>query len=203
MPRSGSRLARFARYAAGGAVLALLLTGCTSDPLADQYREGSGKNYIAGDGTIAEFAPDSREEPVSFEGATVDGGSFDSADAAGEVVVVNFWYAGCAPCRVEAPILQRVHEQYGDEVAFVGVNVRDQAGTARPFEEDFGITYPSILDVDEGRVQLAFAGKVPAAAVPTTLVLDRDGRVAARILGQVKDASILTTIVDGLLDEAA
>jgi thiol-disulfide isomerase/thioredoxin len=188
-----------------GVVLAgaLLLTGCSSDPLAEQYREGSGKNYIAGDGTVVEFAPDERGDAVSFEGETVDGGTFDSADALGKVAVVNFWYAGCAPCRVEAPILQAVHEQYADEVSFVGVNVRDQAGTARPFEEDYGITYPSILDVDEGLVQFAFAGKVPAAAVPTTLVLDQEGRVAARILGQIEDESILDSIVRDVVAEGA
>ncbi|QAY72281.1 TlpA family protein disulfide reductase [Agromyces protaetiae] len=190
-------------FAAIGVSAALLLTGCSSDPLAEQYREGSGKNYIAGDGTIAEFAPENREAPVEFSGETVDGLEFDSAEQDGKVMVVNFWYAACAPCRVEAPILQEVHEQFGEDVAFVGVNVRDQAGTAAPFEEKFGITYPSILDTDEGRVQLAFAGKVPPAAVPTTLVLDREGRVAARILGQLKDASILSTIVTGLQGEGA
>ncbi|WP_370296569.1 TlpA family protein disulfide reductase [Agromyces sp. LHK192] len=180
---------------------AMLLAGCSSDPLAEQYREGSGKNYIAGDGTVSEFAPDGRGEPVSFAGDTVDGGTFDSADALGDVTVVNFWYASCAPCRAEAPILQDVHEAYPDDVTFVGVNVRDQAGTARPFEEDFGITYPSILDADQGLVQYAFAGQVPAAAVPTTLVLDREGRVAARILGQIQDESILDTIVGDLVAE--
>ena len=85
------------------AASALLLTGCASDPLADQFREGSGKNYIAGDGTISEFAEPQRGEPIEFSGETVEGGTFDSADTLGEVTVVNFWYAGCAPCRVEAP----------------------------------------------------------------------------------------------------
>ncbi|WP_350347971.1 TlpA disulfide reductase family protein [Agromyces sp. G08B096] len=206
MPRPQRRArigARFASATAAGLAAVLLLAGCSSDPLAEQYREGSGKNYIAGDGSVAEFAADQRGEPVSFEGTTVDGGTFDSADSLGEVTVVNFWYAGCAPCRVEAPILQQVHEDFGDDVTFVGVNVRDQAGTARPFEEDFGITYPSILDVDEGRVQYAFAGKVPAAAVPTTLVLDQEGRVAARILGQIEDDSILSSIVGDLVAEGA
>lgn len=197
MPRAAASLTALA------AAAALVLTGCSSDPLAEQYREGSGKNYIAGDGTVAEFAPDDRGEPVTFDGTTVDGDEFDSADTLGSVTVVNFWYAGCAPCRVEAPILQAVHEQYADEVAFIGVNVRDQAGTARPFEADFGITYPSILDADEGRVQFAFAGKVPAAAVPTTLVLDQEGRVAARILGQIEDESILDTIVRDVVAEGA
>ncbi|GGR28638.1 TlpA family protein disulfide reductase [Agromyces mediolanus] len=190
--------------AALAAASIVVLAGCSSDPLAEQYREGSGKNYIAGDGTISEFDEASRGEPVSFSGPTVDGGGFDSADIAGDVTVVNFWYAGCAPCRAEAPILQEVYEGYGsgaDEVSFVGVNVRDQAGTASSFERDYGVHYPSILDVDSGDAQLAFAGDVPPAAVPTTLVLDREGRVAARVLGELQDASILRGLVDKLLEE--
>ena len=190
--------------AALAAASALLLTGCTSDPLAEQYREGSGKNYIAGDGTISEFDASQRGEPVEFSGETVEGGTFDSADTVGEVTVVNFWYAGCAPCRVEAPILEEVSQSFdGEGVTFVGVNVRDQAGTAASFEETYGVTYPSILDVNDGTAQLAFAGPVPAAAVPTTIVLDREGRVAARVLGQLTDASILESIIDGLLAEQA
>ena len=186
------------------AASALLLTGCTGDPLADQFREGSGKNYIAGDGTITEYAEGERGEPIEFAGETVEGDSFDSADAAGDVQVVNFWYASCAPCRVEAPILQEVYEGAdGEDVSFVGVNVRDQPGTAASFEETYGVSYPSILDVNEGAVQLAFTGPVPPAAVPTTIVLDREGRVAARVLGQLEDASILESIIDDLLAEPA
>jgi thiol-disulfide isomerase/thioredoxin len=117
---------------------------------------------------------------------------------------VNVWYAGCAPCRVEAPLLQQVSEEVADEgVAFVGVNVRDQAATAASFEDDFGITYPSIVDVNDGGAQFAFAGDVPPAAVPTTIVLDKQGRVAARILGQLTDASILEAIVRDLVAEQA
>ena len=183
---------------------ALLLTGCTSDPLADQFREGSGKNYIAGDGTISVYDSADRGDAIEFSGETIEGEQYDSADDAGKVQVVNFWYAGCAPCRAEAPILQEVHEAVDPaDVSFVGVNVRDQAGTAAPFEKDYGITYPSVLDVETGEAQLAFAGRVPPAAVPTTIVLDQDGRVAARVLGQLKDASILQTIIDDLLAEQA
>lgn len=202
--RYARRTVRVAALALAAASV-LVLAACASDPLAEQYREGSGKNYIAGDGTISEFDVAGRGESVEFSGETVDGGTFDSADTAGEVTVVNFWYAGCAPCRVEAPILQEVSEQYAGDaapVAFVGVNVRDQAGNAAAFEESYGITYPSILDVNEGDVQLAFAGDVPPAAVPTTLVLDKQGRVAARVLGQLEDASILRGLVDRLLEES-
>ena len=192
------------RLVAIAAASALLLAGCSSDPLAEQYREGSNKGYIAGDGTIAEFPADERGEPIEFAGETIDGETLDSADLAGEVAVVNFWYAGCAPCRAEAPMLQQVHEEFeGEGASFVGVNVRDQAATAASFEENYGITYPSIVDVNDGTVQYAFAGEVPPAAVPTTLVLDAEGRVAARILGQLKDASILETIVRDLIAEQA
>ncbi|GGI44852.1 thiol-disulfide isomerase/thioredoxin [Agromyces flavus] len=195
---------RFAGLVALAAASVLVLAGCSSDPLAEQYRAGSNKGYIAGDGTIAEFPADERGEPIAFEGETIEGDTLDSADLAGEVTVVNFWYAGCAPCRAEAPMLQQVFEEVdGDGAAFVGVNVRDQAATAASFEENYGITYPSIVDANDGAVQYAFAGDVPPAAVPTTLVLDAEGRVAARILGQLKDASILETIVRDVIAEQA
>jgi len=209
-PEAGPRYARFARYSTAVAALvaasALLLTGCTSDPLADQFREGSGKNYIAGDGSISEYDQGDRGEPIEFTGETVEGDAFDSADTLGEVTVVNFWYAGCAPCRVESPILEEVHQGYESDaadVAFIGVNVRDQAGTAASFEKKYGVSFPSILDVESGEAQLAFAGPVPPAAVPTTIVLDREGRVAARVLGQLTEASILESLVDRVLDEQA
>ncbi|GAA2029419.1 TlpA disulfide reductase family protein [Agromyces tropicus] len=202
--RTGPARARLAGIAALAVASVVALAGCSTDPLAEQYREGSGKGYIAGDGTIAEYPADQRGEPIAFSGTTIDGGALDSADLAGEVTVVNFWYAGCAPCRAEAPILQQVFEDFdGEGATFVGVNVRDQAPTAASFEENFGITYPSIVDANDGAVQYAFAGDVPPAAVPTTLVLDAEGRVAARILGQLEDASILSTIVGDLVDEAA
>ena len=133
------------------AASALLLAGCSSDPLAEQYREGGNKGYISGDGTIAEFPADERGEPIEFAGETIEGESLDSAELAGQVTVVNFWYAGCAPCRAEAPLLQEVSEEFeGDGASFVGVNVRDQAATAASFEENYGITYPSIVDVNDG-----------------------------------------------------
>lgn len=187
---------------AAGLSSLLLLTGCTSDdPLASQYREGSGKNYIAGDGTVTEIALDNRGEAISFSGTTETGETVSSKDFLGETVVVNFWYAGCAPCRAEAPVLEAVYkEEQPSGVSFLGVNVRDQAATAITFNKTFGVTYPSIIDQD-GQAQLAFSSNVPPNAVPTTLVLDKQGRVAARILGQVKDASILKTIIEDVNKE--
>jgi thiol-disulfide isomerase/thioredoxin len=180
---------------------ALLLSGCASDPLADQYRAGSGKNYIAGDGSVTEIVPENRSDAVVFEGVDESGGTISSRELLGEVIVVNFWYAGCAPCRAEAPVLEEAFEDSASTgVAFVGVNVRDQAETAQTFNAEFGVTYSSIIDTN-GQAQLAFATNVPPNAVPTTLVLDRQGRVAARILGQLKNASILTTIISDVAAE--
>ena len=175
---------------------ALILTGCASDPLADQYREGSGKGYIAGDGTVTEFDASDRGKAVEFSGTTDDGGSFDSSDYAGKVLVVNFWYAGCPPCRAEAPDLESLNQEFADDnVVFIGVNIRDQAEQSEAFGTKFGVTYPSILDADDGNVQLAFSSSIAPNAVPTTLVLDPDGKVASRILGQVTDPSILETLI--------
>lgn len=177
------------------------LTACTNnDKLAGQYLEGSNKGYVAGDGTILEIPADQRTKVVTFSGVDENGATISSSDYLGQVLVVNFWYAGCAPCRAEAPMLQQINAGFTPgTAAMLGINVRDQAGTVKSFNEKFGITYPSILDADSGSVQLAFTGTVPANAVPTTLVLDQQGRVAARILGRVADASILTTIVNDLI----
>ncbi len=185
-----------ARAAAAAAVaLALLLSGCGGDSLADQYREGSNKDYIAGDGTVETFNPDNRKPAVDFQGTTIEGDTFSSADERGKVLVVNFWYAQCPPCRAEARDLESISTSSGADVQFVGVNTRDEAGTAKSFEDEFGVTYPSVLDYQNAAVQLAFSSSIPPNAVPTTLVLDKQGRVAARILGRVLEPSILTTLI--------
>ncbi len=190
---------------AAGVVLAAAasLAACSSDTLADQYRAGSGKNYIAGDGSVTEIAPENRGEPIDFSGTTIDDEQLASQDLVGQVVVVNFWYAGCAPCRKEAPDLEAVNQAQvvtGAPVTFVGINVRDQAATAASFNSTFGISYPTLTD-QNGSIQLAFSSSVPPNAVPTTLILDAEGRVAARILGALADRSILTSLIDSVVAE--
>jgi thiol-disulfide isomerase/thioredoxin len=178
-------------------VAALLLAGCTArDGIAGE----DGGGYVSGDGTVLQIPAADRAEVPSWGGDTVDGDTVDSADLDG-VVVLNFWYAGCPPCRVEAPDLEQVFQDYGDQVTFLGVNVRDSAATASSFEREFGISYDSILDVSTRGVLSAFAGQVPPSAVPTTLVLDADGRVAARISGMVPTATTLGDLIDEVLGE--
>jgi thiol-disulfide isomerase/thioredoxin len=124
------------------------------------------------------------------------------SDFDGQVLVVNFWYAGCAPCRAEAPDLEALSQKYeGAGASFLGVNIYDGADTSLAFARNFGVSYPSLLDAREGTIRLAFAGNIPPKAVPTTFVLDTEGRIAARILGQLQERSILDTIVRDLVAE--
>jgi len=197
------KLSTKAAALAVGLAALIALTGCTQDKLAEQYREGSGKNYIAGDGSITEVALANRGKPITFSATDVDGKAVSSADFAGKVVVVNFWYAGCAPCRAEANDLEKVHTQFASKgVVFLGVNVRDGAETAKTFNSTFGVSYPSVTDLD-GKVQLAFSSSVPPNAVPTTLVLDKKGRVAARVLGRLASDTILATLISDQLKAAS
>ncbi|ANG86384.1 MULTISPECIES: TlpA family protein disulfide reductase [Microbacterium] len=184
---------------------ATLLTGCAADDsLAQQYRDGNEKGYISGDFQVVEIPEPERGDPVVFEGVTETGDPVTSDDYRGEVLVVNFWYAACGPCIVEAPLLEEVWQEYQDQgVAFLGVNTYDQPATALSFARDNNITYPSVIDVNDGQVKLAFAQLTPIQATPTTLVIDRDGRVAARIIGQLASASILSTLVADALAEDA
>ena len=192
----------FLRIGAGlalGVPLAAALAGCTvEDPLAEQAKAGDNKNYIAGDGSVTEYAVADRGEPVELTGTLFDGTKVSAADWAGDVVVLNFWYAACAPCRKEAPDLVELHETFAaDGARFYGVNVRDEARTAEAFERNFAIPYPSFEDRN-GEVLLAMTRFVPPQAVPTTLVLDREGRVAARILGLAEKGTLKALISDAL-----
>jgi peroxiredoxin len=186
--------------ASGAAALLLIgLTGCTGGGAAEPNDSDIG--YVAGDGSVLEIPESERGTPIGFAGIGEDGEQISSTSYLGEVLVVNFWYAACAPCRLEAPDLQATYQTYQAQgVEFLGVNVRDQSATAKEFAATFGVTYPSIIDTDAG-VQLSFAGQVAPNAVPTTLVLDRQGRVAARILGRVTEVSILESLIDRVLQE--
>lgn len=176
------------------------LSGCTAnDPLANQYKAGDNKNYIAGDGTVTEFLKENRGTAVEWSGTTGTGEVISNSSLTGVVTVMNFWYAGCAPCRAEAPDLVALQKQHTD-VQFIGVNVRDSAATANAFEKNFEITWPSIMDANSGSVLLAFTGIVTPQAVPTTIVIGKDGKVTARVLGRI-DKSILSTLIKSAVAE--
>lgn len=186
-----------------GAALIIVgvVTGCTTT--AQSSDAGTGTSFSDGTFQVAEIAVADRGEPVQFEGVIETGETVTSDDYRGEVLVVNFWYAACGPCIVEAPMLEEVFLRFQDEgVDFLGVNTYDQAETALSFARENKVTYPSVIDVNDGQVKLAFAQLTPIQATPTTLVMDRQGRLAARIIGQLPSASILSTIVADTLAEA-
>lgn len=185
-----------ARAAGLGLLVILALAGCTATQPTDPQQ-----NYVSGDGTVTEFVANDRGNPIVFSGTTEHGEAISSDDLAGKVVVVNFWYATCPPCRLEAPWLEELYRKYSQEgVEFLGVNVRDDAAAALVFAETFEVTYPSIIDRD-AEVVLAFSGIASPTAVPTTVVLGVDGRPASRIVGLI-DKSILDALIRSALAES-
>lgn len=202
-----TRRSRAALLSAAALALGVGLAGCSTadgDTLSKQWQEGGDKGYIAGDGTSISLPASERGDAVAFAGETDFGDTLSSEDTLGSVTVVNFWYAGCAPCRAEAPDLVEAYDEFSDQgVLFFGVNTRDQVAQAKQFAAEYGIEYPSIMDNPGGRtVQRAFAGQIPLNAVPTTLVLDTEGRVAHRVVGQIAGASQLRTLIAETLAES-
>jgi thiol-disulfide isomerase/thioredoxin len=187
---------RRGRALAAGLLVAAALAGCSSSGGAD----GSGKGYISGDGTITVLSQGDRPEPVALAGTTLEGTPLDLASLRGKVVVLNVWGSWCPPCRKEAPDLQKAYEALGPQgVAFVGLDVNEQGGKDAPlaFQRTFGITYPSLAD-DGGKSLLALRGAVSAKTIPSTLVLDPEGRIAVRVNGPT-DYSTLTALVEDVL----
>lgn len=170
------------RAVAAAAAVCALVAGCAGTDAAQNGPGGGDNRFIAGDGNVERIRPADRKPPPQATGTSLDGKKISLADHRGEITVVNFWASWCAPCRGEAPSLEQVHkENEGKGVRFLGVAFKDGRDNARAFERKFKISYPSVFDAD-GRITLAFR-EVPPNAIPTTLVLDRQGRVAARIIG--------------------
>lgn len=175
-----------------------LAAGCAGTNAAPGGAGGDNR-FIAGSGAVQEIRPADRKAPPQATGTTLDDERLALSDLRGKVTVVNFWASWCAPCRGEAPSLEQVHhETKAKDVRFLGVAFKDGRANAQAFERRFKITYPSLFDAD-GQITLAFR-EVPPNAIPTTLVLDRQGRVAARVIGATT-YSKLTPLVTKILAE--
>jgi thiol-disulfide isomerase/thioredoxin len=186
------------RWTGGAALLlaALTLSACG----------GSGGTGISGfpegDGVYQQVPVAQRGEPVALAGPLLSGeGTLELTSLRGQVVVLNVWGSWCGPCRKEAPELVEAHRRLtgadapeGPKVSFVGINVRDADPQALAFDKQYGITYPSI--VDDGKLLLALRGAVPPNAIPTTLVLDPQGRIAARFSGAVTSRTLSGLVQD-------
>ncbi len=191
------------RLAAPLIALGLLLTGCTQSAA----QGGTGDlSKVAGQGSeivgIDQWTSPTTD-PVVFSGKTSDGRTLSSKSYLGKVVVVNFWYASCPPCIAEAPTLSALSTTYSGDVQFIGVDVSDDGETTGIFEKNHRTPYPSIVDQEGGAsVQLAFASVKPPKAVPSTFVLDRKGRVTARMVG-LANRSNLNQLIQDTVDGTA
>ncbi|MFD9304669.1 TlpA family protein disulfide reductase [Streptomyces sp. NPDC060048] len=213
MSLSRARAPRLSRRSTSGrAVLltavalagALTLTACSDGDGGGKSASSAGGNYVTGAGGISTVAKGDRKDAPKLDGETVDGKTLDTTTLKGKVVVLNVWGSWCPPCRDEAKYFAKVSKELeaaGQPVAFVGINTRDNTKqNATSFEETYGITYPSLFDPD-GKLMLRFPkGTLNPNAIPSTIVLDKDGKIAARTLVAINDEH-LRSMIDPLLAE--
>jgi thiol-disulfide isomerase/thioredoxin len=170
------------RYAFLGLSISLLLAGCGGGSST------GSRSYIAGNGSVTYIRAQDRQPAPTIEGATLSGGTFHLAS--NRVAVVNVWASWCAPCRAEAPALASLSQTFPD-VSFVGVLTRDSTATANAFVKRFAIPYPTLVD---DSILMGFHNSLIPNAIPTTVVIDKKGRVAARISGELTVASLTDLI---------
>lgn len=193
---------RFTLLAATTAVVAgaLTLSACGGSDI--KSGGGGDTNFVTGSGGISTVPVKERRAAPELEGTTLQGKALDVADYKGKVVVINVWGSWCGPCRAEAKHFAAVSkETAGQGVQFVGINTRDtQKDAAVNFETDMGIPYPSLYD-RVGKLILRFPkGTLNPQTIPSTVVIDREGRIAARTL-QALDAEQLHKMIDPLIAE--
>jgi thiol-disulfide isomerase/thioredoxin len=167
--------------------MSVLLAGCGRDQPASTLV-----------GIEAVSSQDRSDVPV-IAGTTLDGQPLDVADLRGRIVIVNSWASWCAPCREETPAFVELSKGVDPaDVAIVGLNVTDDEAAAQAFVDEFDVPYPSIVDA-EGDILATIPG-VPPSSLPSTVILDREGRIAARVIGAT-DAMELATLIAAIMDE--
>ncbi|MET9833563.1 TlpA disulfide reductase family protein [Streptomyces sp. NPDC006385] len=199
-PQSAGTARRSRRYLlATGA--ALVFTGCTAAEGGPDRSSGSGgpsgawSESPAGTGGITAIPAGRRPAAPDISGKSLDGEPLQLSDYRGQVVLLNVWGSWCEPCKAEAPHLARAYEATRDQgVEFLGINTRDMSvGPAKAFERRYGITYPSFYD-PRGELVLRFKGHLLPQAIPSTVVIDRQGRIAARALKALSEREILSML---------
>lgn len=181
-------------------LVSVVLAGCSTG----KSTSGAGTGYVAADGSTVIVTPEQRQDAPSIVGLpTLTGVDLAAAEVEGKVIALNVWASWCAPCRTEAPVLEKVHQDLADEgLVLVGVNTRDDDDAARAFVDRFALTFPSVIDRDGGSLLLGFNKVVSRVYTPTTIVIDRRGRIAAWALGEV-DESRLRALVEPILAEGS
>jgi thiol-disulfide isomerase/thioredoxin len=184
--------------AASVAAAGVALAGCDGGAIGANTPVSSGQSFVGGSYQTTVYRVGRRPVAPAVSGTTVAGQRLSLSSYRGDVVVLNFWGSWCAPCRAEAPALGTLAQQvYGQGVRFVGIDIRDEPDSALAFMQTFGIDYPSISDPSDD-IALLFRSTVPPAAIPSTIVIDRSGRIAARIVGTASYSSLR-----GLIDQVA
>jgi len=175
-----------------GVAVALALVGCVGGGAVVQDRAAGDLGYLPGSGT-AQLVPANHRPHISLTGKLLTGGQFDLSSYAGRVVVVNFWASWCGDCRAESQyVVDADNTTRALGVAFVGVDVRDQDAAARAYLRTHHIDYPSVVDRD---AVLALRFKhIPPTAIPSTVLLDRNGREAGRFIGPVLYSRLVAAI---------
>lgn len=175
-------------------LVSAVTSGCDSTETGD-------KGYIDGTGVITRLEVAERTKPGEVSGETLEGKELALSDYAGKVVVLNVWGSWCPPCRKEADTLaDAARELAKDDVVFVGVNTRDASqDQGLAFQRRYDVPYDSLYD-PSGRTLLAFRGTLTPTSIPSTVVLDQQGRVAARILGEVSSRRTLVGLVRDVQD---
>jgi peroxiredoxin len=185
VPPTPTRCPVRSALAAALGVGAVLLSGCSTGSDAVDVNNGGEFRFVAGTPAGEVIPEDERASAPEFSGTLLGGGGWSSEELSGDIAVLNFWGSWCAPCRVETPEFQEVYTEVADAgVQFLGLNVKDQEQFAQAFVTSKAITFPSLFD-PKGEVALAFRD-YPANAIPSTIVLDRDSRVAAVYTGEVR-----------------
>jgi thiol-disulfide isomerase/thioredoxin len=184
------------------AVLAatLIVVSCARTGADEQTRSAGQVGYPTVPRNLTRIPPEQRQElPIVSGPALGSNRTISSQDYRGKVVVINVWGSWCPPCRKEAPDLQAASVETKDTAQFIGITSKDyDPAPAEAFVRSFQITYPSIYDPN-GKVLLAFAGELPPSAIPSTMIIDRQGRLAVRVLSEVSKI----TLVDMINDVAA
>ncbi|MER8234716.1 TlpA disulfide reductase family protein [Streptomyces sp. NPDC094049] len=197
-----SRAPRRTLLAVGVLTAALTLSACGGD---NNGKSGGGgnTNFVTDAGGIATVAKGERAAPGKLAGETLEGEQLDVASLKGKVVVLNVWGSWCAPCRAEAPHFAKVSKDLKAQgVEFVGLNTRDpNKQPALAFEEDYGVTYPSLYDPQGELILFGFPkGTLSPQSIPSTVVLDKEGRIAARSLMALNEEK-LRSMIEPLLKE--
>jgi thiol-disulfide isomerase/thioredoxin len=175
-------------------VLLVVLAGCTTTGADEGTRSSGQEGYVGVQGNVTQIPPADRTELPTVSGTSLEEKPLSTADYRGQVVVVNVWGSWCAPCRAEAPALAGASAATKGRAQFLGITTRDNdPAQARAFVRAFGIGYPSIYDPD-GKALLVFAGSLPPSAIPSTLIIDKEGRLAARVLGEISERTLVTMI---------